>query len=136
MDQYDFSVNLAWGDVALHSRLSPSMVKIHLKRSKCNQFGRGVDVIVGKTDSLTVATMMAYITSRQGDPGPFIITEQREPVTKAWFVQQIRETLTSLGLPQGDYAGHSFALRQQPRQPWRVWRTQPSRPLGRCAAFL
>ena len=110
--QYDSSVNLAWGDVAVDNRLSPSMVRIHLKRSKCDQFGRGVDVIVGKTDSLIcpVAAMMAYITRRQGDPGPFFVMEQGEPVTKVWSVQQIRDTLTSLGLPQGDYAGHSFRI--------------------------
>ena len=48
-DEYDLAVHLSWGDVAVDNRTSPSMVKVHLKRSKCDQFGRGVDVVVGRT---------------------------------------------------------------------------------------
>ncbi len=31
-------------------------------------------------------------------------------VTKPWFTNQIRDTLRALGLPQDDYAGHSFRI--------------------------
>ncbi len=31
-------------------------------------------------------------------------------VTKPWFVNQIRDTLRALGLPQNDYAVHSFRI--------------------------
>ena len=31
-------------------------------------------------------------------------------VTKGWFVGQIRAILTSVGLPQHDFAGHSFRI--------------------------
>ena len=34
--QYDQVVHLSWGDVAVDSKTSPSMVKVHLKRSKCD----------------------------------------------------------------------------------------------------
>ena len=40
-DKYVPAVNLSWGDVAVDCRASP---KIHLKQSKCDQFGKGVDV--------------------------------------------------------------------------------------------
>ena len=55
------------GDVAVDSRTSPSMVKVHLKRSKCDQFGRGVDVVVGRTDTriCPVAAVVSYIARRQ-----------------------------------------------------------------------
>ncbi len=43
------AVSLMWGDVAVDSRDRPTMVKIHLKRSKCDQFGVGADVILGRT---------------------------------------------------------------------------------------
>lgn len=74
-DQYHPAVNLAWGDVAVDSLSSPSMVKIHLKRSKCDQFGKGIDVVVGKTDSLVcpVKAMMVFIAARRDSPGPFFI---------------------------------------------------------------
>ena len=87
----DLSVNLSWGDVAVDSRFSPSIVRIHLKCSQCDQFGKGIDV-VGRTDSLIcpVAPMMAYFSLRQHAAGAFFINEQKAPVTKSWFVQEIR----------------------------------------------
>ena len=38
-DKYDPIFCLSWGDVAVDSRSAPTMVKVHLKRSKCDQFG-------------------------------------------------------------------------------------------------
>ena len=63
-DEYDRAVHLSWGDVAVDSsRTSLSVVKVHLKRSKCDQFGRGVDVVVGRTDTriCPVAAVVSYI---------------------------------------------------------------------------
>ena len=110
--QYDRAVHLSWGDVAVDNRTSPSMVKVHLKRSKCDQFGRGVDVVVGRTDTriCPVAAVVSYIARRQDLSGPFFINSHGGTVTKSWFVQQVRTTLASLGLPQGEYAGHSFRI--------------------------
>ena len=96
----------------MDNRTYPSVVKVHLKRSKCNQFGRGVDVIVGRTDMpiCSVTAVVSYIELRQDRAGPFFITAQGSPVTKSWFVQQVRAVLSSLGLPQDEYAGHSFRI--------------------------
>lgn len=41
--------DLAWGDVAIDNRCAPNMIKVHLKSSKCDQFGTGADVILGRT---------------------------------------------------------------------------------------
>ncbi len=35
------ATSLAWGDVAVDDHTAPRMVQIHLKKSKCNQFGTG-----------------------------------------------------------------------------------------------
>lgn len=51
-----------------------------------------------------VSATLAYIAHRQDRPGPFFATTRNTPVTK------IRLTLSSLGLPQNDYAGHSFRI--------------------------
>ena len=109
---YNPTTSLSWGDVAVDSKTSPSMVRIHLRRSKCDQLGRGVDVIVGRTDTpiCPVAAILAYICLRQDSPGAFFVTECRAPATKAWFVAQIREIMSAIGLPQNDYAGHSFRI--------------------------
>ena len=112
-DKYDSVFCLSWGDVAVDSRSAPTMVKVHLKRSKCDQFGKGVDVIVGRTDSpvCPVAAVVAFIALRQDRPGPFFMDAKLAPVTKAWLVKQVRDILSSLGLPQNEYAGHSFRIR-------------------------
>ena len=111
-DQYRQTSSLARGDVAVDSITSPSMVKVHLKHSKCDQFGRGVDVIVGRTGSpiCPVTAVLEYVRVRQDEPGPFFVSRAKTPVTKAWLVQQVRHVLRSLGLPQDDYAGHSFRI--------------------------
>ena len=111
-DQYRQTSSLAWGDVVVDSITSPSMIKVHLKRSKCDQFGRGVDVIVGRTGSpiCPVTAVLEYVRVRQDEPGPFFVSRAKTPVTKAWLVQQVRHVLRSLGLPQDDYAGNSFRI--------------------------
>ena len=40
---------IVWSDVAVGSRESPAMVRIHLRHSKCDQFGKGVDIVLGRT---------------------------------------------------------------------------------------
>ena len=44
---YSIATHLSWGDVAVDSHENPSMVRIHLKRSKCDEFGIGADIVVG-----------------------------------------------------------------------------------------
>ena len=109
--KYDPRWNLSWGGVAMDSREAPSMVKIHLKRSKCDQFGKGIDIFVGRTNSVIcpVEAMRDYIIHRQDEAGPFFIKDHK-PVTKAWLVHQIRTVLSAAGLPQNNYAGHSFRI--------------------------
>lgn len=40
---------LMWGDIAVDSRERPLIVKIRLKRSKCDQFVAGADIILGRS---------------------------------------------------------------------------------------
>ena len=87
------------------------MVQIHLEVSKCDQFGK-VDIIVGRMSGKTcpVSALVNYLHTRSDSSGTFFITSTGEIVTKPWFVEQIRTTLASLGLPQDQYAGHSFRI--------------------------
>ena len=106
------AISLAWGDVAVDSRTSPSMVKLHLRRSKCDKFGKGVDIVVGHTDTplCPVMAILDYIKLRQDHPGAFFRMKDGTPTTKGWFIGKLRGILSSIGLPQGDYAGHSFRI--------------------------
>ncbi len=106
------STSLMWGDIAVDSLKNPTMVRVHLKRSKCDQFGKGADIILGKTglSLCPVTAILKYVEIRGQSPGPFFRHSESQPVTKAWFVERIRDVLSAIGLPSQQYAGHSFRI--------------------------
>ena len=106
------ATDLAWGNIALDNRENPTMVRVHLKKSKCDQFGRGVDVFMGRTHTplCPVAAILSFMAIRGDQQGPFFLDAQHQTITKAWFVEQIRTILDLMGLPQNQYAGHSFCI--------------------------
>ena len=109
---YDTTVHLAWGDVAVDNPSKPTAIRIKLKRSKCDQFGAGVDVHLGHTNSplCPVTALLAYMASRRDTPGPFFRDDRGRPLTKATFVHGIRQALSQLGFPAEQFAGHSFRI--------------------------
>ena len=72
---FNATMYLAWGDVAVDDRTNPRMIQIHLKTSKCDQFGQGTDVNVGVTgmDICPVSTLSQYMSSRGSTQGPFFL---------------------------------------------------------------
>ena len=50
------------GDVAVDGHSNPSLVRIHLRKSKADQLGRGVNIYLSRTDEdlCPVATLLAY----------------------------------------------------------------------------
>ena len=109
---FDPAIHLAWGDVAVDNQARPTVICIKLKRSKCDQFGAGVTVHLGRANSplCPVRALLAYMASRRGEAGPFFRDNEGRPLTKAVFVQAIRQTLSQLGLPADQFAGHSFRI--------------------------
>ena len=114
---FDPSAHLGWGDIAINDRSSPTILKVHLKRSKCDQLGKGVDAIIGHTHDVLcpVTATVRYMVMRGATPGPFFIRENGMPLIKSHFVSSVREALMAVGLPYQLFAGHSFAS-GQPRQ--------------------
>ena len=51
---FNVAIGLAWGGVEVDSHTNPTMIQFHFKVSKCDQFGAGSNMIVGRTDSLLV----------------------------------------------------------------------------------
>lgn len=68
------AIHLAWRDVCVKH---PTIVRVHLRVSKCDQFGRGVDVFLNRVDSLVcpVAALLAYMVVRGPASGPFFVME-------------------------------------------------------------
>ena len=117
-------IPLSWGDVSVDDRASPTMVKIHLRQSKCDQFGKGVEVIIGRTDTSTcpIAALTTYIFHRQDIPGAFLLTKEGSPATKSYHIREILSSIGRVTTP-GTVSGSV----RPPQQPWQGWRTLPYR---------
>jgi len=79
---------------------------------KTDQLGKGVDVVVGRMDCdlCPMAAILAFIATRGNCQGPVFLTEAGAPLTKPAFIAELRTILTAMGLPQDNYAGHSFRI--------------------------
>ena len=68
--------------------------------------------MVGRTgDALCpVSALAQYISMRGCQPGAFFLDTSRKVLTKQRFVERIRELLTTIGLPQHNFAGHIFRI--------------------------
>ena len=110
--QISAAATLMWGDVAVDSRQCPNMIKVHLKRSKCDQLGVGADIVLGRTGLplCPVVAVVEYIKMRGATAGSFFRLSASQPALKSWFVEQLRGILEAAGLPQHLYAGHSFRI--------------------------
>ena len=88
------------------------MLKFHLHQSKTDPVGNGVDVVLGKTgcNLCPVAAVLSYVSARGSQQGPFLITSTGRPLLKQEIVAEIRKVLLILGLPDHQYAGHSFRI--------------------------
>ena len=87
----------------------PTLLKVHLHVAKCDQFGEGTDAFMGRTIR-PIDACLAYVAVRGDSPGPFFMTQESKPLLKPSFVFEVRKALSAVGLPAGDYAGHSFRI--------------------------
>ena len=104
--------HLSWGDVSVDNTFEPKLLKVHLKVSKTDQLGKGVEVYVGRTlcPLCPVTATVACMAARGSDPGQFFRFKDGKPLTRAKFIQHVRAALTKAGLPCNDFAGHSFRI--------------------------
>ena len=111
-NSFDSKVHLSWGDIAVDNPESPAAIRVKLKKSKCDQFGQGVEIFIGRTRTpiCPVAAVLAYIATRGSGNGPFFRFSSGLPLTKQKFVSHIRQVLQAIGLPYQDFAGHSFRI--------------------------
>ncbi len=109
---YDPAIHLSWGDVAINSIQAPARVRVHLKRSKCDQLREGVDVFLGRTanELCPVTAVLTYMAQRGGQAGAFFRFRDGSPLTKARFVMRVRQALTAAGVNCTLYSGHSFRI--------------------------
>jgi len=66
------------GDIAVNKVDNPQTIKVHLKKSKTNQLGKGVDVCIRKTGCFLcpVVAIMHYISIWGENSGPFFCSKE------------------------------------------------------------
>ena len=69
--------HLAFSDVAVDNKKSPSIVAIQLKKSKTDPFMKGVRITIGQTgeELCPVMALLAYLKKRGAQPGPLFMWE-------------------------------------------------------------
>lgn len=109
---FDPTVHLTTSDITIDSHTDPSLVRVHLKTSKTDQFKQGMDVFLGKTnnDLCPVAALLNYLAARPPIPGPLFIRSDGKPLTKPILVKLLKATLESAGFQPQVFNGHSFRI--------------------------
>ena len=84
---FDPATGLVWGDVAVDSHSNPLMIQFHLKKSKCDQYGSGSNIVVGCTGNVLcpVTAILQYIKIRGDRPGPFFLDSSHTAYAAAPF---------------------------------------------------
>ena len=109
---FDKDSDLAISDLALDNHTHPSFIVVKLKQSKTDQFRKGAQIVVGRTDNdlCPVAALLHFISIRGTAEGPLFRFQNGKFLTKSNFIPHIRRALSTLGYDSHHYAGHSFRI--------------------------
>jgi integrase len=112
LHQFDPSSMLSANDITIDSRVNPRTLTVLLKMSKCDPFGTGVRIYLGRTHQLLcpVAALLAYLAIRPSSPGPLFIFQDGSPLTREKLRLALAEVLTAAGINASGYTGHSFRI--------------------------
>ena len=111
---FDPQKHLALADIAVDSHHNPSLLRVHIKRSKTDPFRQGVHIYLGKTDNqlCPVTAMIDYLAIRGEDPGPLLRFQDGRPLTRSQLVTQVCMALLQANIPvdESKFSGHSLRI--------------------------
>ena len=112
LEKFGPSSMLGVDDVCIDSHANPQCLTVRLKRSKCDPFGAGILVHVGRTFQplCPVAAVLSFLVIRPSTPGPLFIFADGAPLSRGRLVAALTEALTSAGFDSSQYSGHSFRI--------------------------
>ena len=102
---FDPKTDLAWVDLAVDCHTDTQTVKIYLIRK-----GSGCLPWSDRLGPLPSDTLTSLHRDAGSGPGPLFVDSSQPRFTKPWFIGQFRDVLATTGLPQQEYAGHSFRI--------------------------
>ena len=109
---YDSDVHVCVQDISVDDTQSPSVMQVRIKQSKTDPFRKGVSLAIGRTGTklCPVAAVLDFIVARGSSPGPLFTFQDGSFLTRAKFVELVREALRRAGVDQRRYCGHSFRI--------------------------
>ena len=112
LSAFDPATHLTFDDINVDGITNPTLPKLRLKASKTDPFRKGVVVVVGKTNDnfCPVTAVLAYLALQGNGPGFLFRFNYGKLLTKARFVEAVREALGLTGLDPKAFAGHSFRI--------------------------
>ena len=110
---YDAGAHLNFNDVTVDCIQNPCIFRVHLKASKTDPFRVGINIYVGRTGNALcpVTAVLRYMVSRGPEAGPLFGFGNGSPLTRAKFVEKVKEALSRAGVECTAYSGHSFCIR-------------------------
>ena len=99
-------IHLAWKDVSVDSVEKPKILRIHLKVSKCDQFGNSIDIFLGCIES----PMCPVHGDLWSSTRPLLSFSGWQPSYKESICHSCLKCIGSDGPDQSLYAGHSFRI--------------------------
>ena len=93
MHTYDPSVHLSFSDIAVDNLERPAVLRLTIKQSKTDQFRKGVDLFLGKTDTdiRPVRALLNYLILHGTAQRPLFILEDDSFQTHHYFVSAVTE---------------------------------------------
>jgi hypothetical protein len=112
--KFDPHQHLSDKDIAVDNHHEPSLLSIHLKKSKTDQEGLGITLYVGQTAQVIcpVTALLSYLVVRKAKfpSGPLFVLEDGSPLARQALVSWLRTTLNSSGIDASHFSGHSFRI--------------------------
>ena len=104
---------IAVSDLARDPAYPSTFVRIHLRQSKTDPLGRGVDIFLGRTGQAIcpVAAVLSFMTVRPaGMSGPLFRFLDGSTLTRERLVKEVRAALQAQGIDASKYSSHSFRI--------------------------
>ena len=100
------------GDVEILKPPSSPMVRLHLRRSKTDPFGNGINIFLGSTgqDICPVTALSNYLFVRAKGQGPLFVLADGSPLLRSHFVANVKRALAYANIDESKYSGHSFRI--------------------------
>ena len=98
--------------MSINSHLTPSVVSLHLRRSKGDPLRNGVTICLGSTGRAIcpVAALLHYLAQRGQRPGPLFLFSNGSTLSKNRLMHHVRQAISGCGEDASGITGHSFGI--------------------------